>query len=541
MPAIVVKAFGGMRPIVEPRLLDPSESALARNVRLISGAIQPLRASTTLRALNIAGAKTIWRFGNSSNENEWWLEFANPTDIIRSPIPSDPWSRTYWTDGSTPKYAPSSLLLSGSGALPGGSYTLGVPAPTAQPNVSGTASSASTAETRSYVYTYVSAYGEEGPPSPPSAPQALDPEAAVTVSAMQTGPGGPYNITLKRIYRTSTVGSSAQFQFVTEIPVATASFVDTIAQASLGEVLATEDWVPPPAGLRGLKMLANGGAIGFVGNTVYTTEPNLPHAWAHSTAIEDTIVGIGVFRQGAALLTNGYPYIYTGADPGAMTPERLEKPMALLSKESIVDMGDGCLYASSEGLASVGAGGGDIITKKLISPEQWRAYNPASMIGAVIEGRYHCLYTTTGGTRGMLIFDFESGGAIFTVSDINLSTEITAMYADPRTGTLYFAQGGNIVRHDRGAPLTGLWRSGTYRLASPANMACMAVDAEAYPVTARIYADDVLVHTAAVSSRLAQRLPSGFEATDWRFELEGSPKMTRIVLATSMSELKAAQ
>jgi hypothetical protein len=49
-----------------------------------------------------------------------------------------------------------------------------------------------------------------------------------------------------------------------------------------------------------------------------------------------------------------------------------------------------------------------------------------------------------------------------------------------------------------------------------------------------------MVHTASVASRFAQRLPAGFEATEWSFELEGSAKMTRIVLATSMSELKEA-
>jgi len=539
MPTIVVKAFGGMRPILEPQLLDPSESQVAQNVRLISGAIAPLRGATTMRAASIASPQTIWRFGDSATENEWWLEFAGRVDVIRSPIPSDPWGRTYWSDGATAKYAPSSVLLSGGGTLPGASYTLGVPAPTVAPTVSGTASTASTSETRSYVYTYVSAYGEEGPPSPPSAPQSLDPTAAVTLSAMQTGPSGSYNITLKRIYRTSTVGSTAQFQYVTEIPVATVSHVDTKSQALLGEVLATEDWSPPPSGLTGLKMLANGGAIGFVGNTVYTTEPNLPHAWAHSTAIEEKIVGLGVFRQGAVLLTNGYPYIYTGADPSAMTPERLERPLALMSRASIVDTGDGCLYASSDGLASVGSGGGEIVTKALISPEQWRAYNPSSMVAAVIDGRYHCLYTNTSGVRGMLIFDFDGGGAKFTSCDFNTAAAVSALYPDPRTGTLYMVQSGNIIRFDRGASLTATWRSGIYRLASPANMSCFAVDAAAYPVTLKVYADGALVHTASVASRLAARLPAGFEATDWSFELSGTAKITRIVLATSMSELKA--
>ena len=73
----------------------------------------------------------------------------------------------------------------------------------------------------------------------------------------------------------------------------------------------------------------------------------------------------------------------TPADPSAMTPEKLERPMALMSRASIVDTGDGCLYASSDGLASVGSSGGQIVTKDLISPEQWRAYNPSSMVAAV--------------------------------------------------------------------------------------------------------------------------------------------------------------
>jgi hypothetical protein len=127
------------------------------------------------------------------------------------------------------------------------------------------------------------------------------------------------------------------------------------------------------------------------------------------------------------------------------------------------------------------------------------------------------------------------------VSDFNAVTAVTAAYADPRSDTLYLAQGTNIVRWDRGSSLTFVWRSGTYRLAAPANMACAALDAEAYPVTVRVYADGNLILTKTVTDRGAWRLPAGFEAYDWSFEVEGAAKVTRFAMATSISELKAAQ
>lgn len=538
MPAIVVKAIGGMRPIVEPHLLDPSEGVLARNMRIVGGAIEPLRGSTTLQAVSVATPQTLWRYGNDAAEGNWWFQFAGDVDIIRSPIAADAFGRAYWTDGGVPKYGPASLLISGV-SYPAASYNLGLPSPLVPPTLAFTAGSGSTAETRSYVYTYVTAYGEEGPPSTPTAPVAVDPTAAVTLSAMSVGPGGPYNITLKRIYRTSTVGSTAQFQFVAEIPVATTSYVDTISQALLGEVLPSLDWEAPPSGLLGLKIMANGAAIGFLGNTVYLSEPNLPHAWPHKVPLDVQVIGIGVFRDGAAVLTNGHPYILTGADPGAMTAQRLEIPHACVSKRGIADTGDGTVYPSATALVSIGSGGITDLSGKFFSEDQWRSYNPSSMVGAYLDGKYYCRYQDLSGNRGFLIFHLKTGS--LSVSDINAATDVTAMYFDPRSATLYMAQGGNIVRHDKGSNLTATWRSGKYRLAKPANMACLAATADTYPVTVKVYADGSLVSTLSITGPDARRLPSGFEARDWEIEVEATTKVTRVAMATSIGELMAAQ
>lgn len=540
MSLIGISSFGGIRPITEPRLLGLDEATVARNVRLTSGSIQPLGATTALKELKLSAPKTIWRYGTDPDEANYWLEFLGDTDVIHSPIPGDQWARAYWTDGIKPKYAPNSLLISGAGAYPGGGYDLGIPAPATTILIPSfdPPTNAALADRRIYTYTYVSAYGEEGPPAPDSAIVTVDPEGSVSLEGM-VAPTGAYNITSIRIYRSSTVGSAAAYQFVDEIPVSQATYTDTKAQSDLGEVLMTEDWEGPPDTLRGLKMMASGALIGFEGNNVRLSEPNMPHAWPHRFTIDLPIVGIGVFRQSAVILTSGYPYIMTGVDPAAMTPERLEIPQACLSKRSIVDAGDGVIYASPDGLVSIGSGGISILTLKLMTAQQWMAYNPASMIGALHDNRYHAFYTKLDGTRGELIFDFSGQGAIMTESGISADAVVTAAYADARSDTLYVAKGANILRFNKGAAMTAVWRSRIFRTSYPVNMSVAAVDAEAYPVTMRVYANDQLRMTKTVTSDRAFTLPSGYRADNWQFELEAATEVTRLRVATSMAELKS--
>lgn len=538
MAALDIKAFDGIRPVASPLLLGHPEAQVAMNANMIAGSLSPILGPTTLKALTKSNPATIWRYGNSSVETEHWLEFTALTDVIPSPLPTDIWGRAYWADGVKPKYGPSTAILSGS-SYPGASYDLGIPEPATTPEISGVIpSEASQTESRTVVYTFVSAYGEEGPPSPASSVIQLDPAQPATYSSLGSAPSGAYNITTKRIYRSSTVGSSAQFQFVDEIPVSQSSYTDTKSQAELGEILPSELWVAPPAALSGLKLTASGAAIGFVGNTAYMSEPNLPHAWPHKYPIDFQIIGIGVFRQTAVLLTKSFPFALTGIDPGAMTPERLELPQACVSKGSIVETGDGVLYASPDGLVTIGSGGMDVVSKKHFGRKQWQEFNPSSMRAFLHDGRYIALYTKTDGTRGALIFDPTGQGPVFTTSDINTATAITAGYSDNSTDTLYFAQGGNIVRYNTGSALTATWKSKRYRLSAPVSMAAASVDAEAYPVTLKVYADGSLKETKTVANPSPFRLSGGYRADEWEVQVESSNEVTRIRMASSMDELK---
>lgn len=411
------------------------------------------------------------------------------------------------------------------------------PSPSGTPSSNATVPAKQVPESRTYVYTYVSSFGEEGPPSDASDVVEIDGTQPFTIG-LAGPPSGNYSITLKRIYRSSTVGSRAQFQFVAEIPVATATYVDSVDQASLGEVLMTEDWVAPPATLSGLRMLANGAAVGFVGRTIYLSEPNLPHAWPHKYTIDDDIVGIAVFGQSVAVLTRSFPYLLQGADPAAMTPTKLELPQACVSKRSIVETGDGVVYASPDGLVSIG-NGASIITRQIMSREQWQAYGPSSMSIYAFNGRLHCFYTSISG-RGELIFDLTGQGAVFTTSNISTNTAVSAGYFDPRSDVLYLAQSGGIYRMDQGFNLTATWRSKLFRLPWQQNFGVGQVRAATYPVTLRVYADGALKWTQTVTGNDHFSLPAGFRGLDWEFEIDTTSEVSEVILATTASELKAA-
>jgi hypothetical protein len=425
-------------------------------------------------------------------------------------------------------------------AMPSGIRDL-PPSPTESVAGSATIPSSVVPEVRTYVYTYVTAYGEEGPPSAASASASIDATQSVTVSLPGGAPAGAYNITIKRLYRSSTAANGqTQFQYVAEVPVATTSYTDAVKQANLGEVLPSEDWTAPPDGLKGLRMMANGVAVGFVGNSVWMSEPNLPHAWPHSYSVPDEIVGIGTFGQAVVVLTRSVPYLIEGIDPAAMATRKLELKQACSSKRSIVEAGDGVVYASPDGLVSIGAGGITVLTKTLFSREQWLNYSPSTMQVYLHNGRYHVFYTDAQSVRGLMILDFSGQGAVLTLSDLPKTVAVTAGYQDASTDTLYLAQGGNIVRFDAGTSATYTWRSKVFRLPHHANFTLAQVRALAYPVTFKAYADGVLKVTQTVSSDEFFRLPGGFKAVDWVFEVSGTNEVTEINVCTSVSELMSA-
>lgn len=540
MSLIKIMAFNGMTPRTDARLLDNNMAQSSVNAKLQNGTVRPYKATSQVAALSKTGTiKSIYRFGESqTSDANYWFHWTGDVNVVKGPLSDDTYERTYFTGDGAPKMTTNAIATVGGTNYPMNSYTLGLPSPIDAPTCAVTGEGTGNAESRVYTYTYVSALGEEGPPSAASNTVNVLFGQTVTLSNLSVAPTGNYNVTTKRIYRAVTGTGGTDYLFVAEIPVANTTYVDTVQAAALGEVLPSKDWIAPPTDMAGLTMMANGIMAGFSGKDVCFSVPFAPHAWpiAYRLQTDFPIVGIGAFGSSLFVGTTGFPYIITGVDPEAMTMSKIPERQACVSKRSIVEMGNGVLYASPDGVCLVDGSGVQLITRSILTRDDWQAYNPSSIMATQLDGRYFAFFDT--GTRqGCLVLDFTGDGAMVWESDVYA----TAAYNDVKTDSLYLAIGSNVKKWDSGTTnLTYTWRSKIFVLPKPENMGAAQVLSASYPVTLKVYADGSLIHTATVASAYPVRLPSGFKSREWELELTGTAPVNTLLMATTAKELTLA-
>lgn len=347
-----------------------------------------------------------------------------------------------------------------------------------------------TAESRAYVYTYVSALGEEGPPSPASAIVDVVVGDPVTVGGFSTPAVDGREITHKRIYRTNTGSETTEFQFVAELPIATTSYSDTLEPEDLGEVLPSETWYVPPATLSGMVMLPNGSACGFYGKTLCLSEPGYPHAWPteYQYTVDYDIVGIQVWGQSVLIATKGTPYVATGAHPRAVSVRRItDLAYACISKRSVASTPWGVVYASTDGLVFVNEAGVRNISERFITPTQWK-----TLVGVGSASAYSILCTwhestlymflrndTTPADVGVYAFRFDGTQWDYVVlgtASVGTPRYATATYVDPTNGQFYFVDGTVLYSKYEDQTLqtntyAGKWTSKVFTFGQPINLA----------------------------------------------------------------------
>ena len=251
----------------------------------------------------------------------------------------------------------------------------------------------------------------------------------ITGLGLNAGDGTARNITLQRIYRTLTGTSGAAFQFVAELPIATTTYNDSIAGDDLVEVLPSTDWYPPPAGLRGLRLMANGVMVAFRGNEVFFSEPYLPHAWParYRLTVDYPIVALGSYDTTIVVATQGRPFIITGSHPDSMSQRELDLIEPCVSMRSMASMGHGVVYASANGLVYVGAGRASLITQGLVTRQEWAAYQPSTLRACEYRQQYMAFYGTSAGNGGgFFISPLSPDGGLIT-----LDLKARAVHRDP--------------------------------------------------------------------------------------------------------------
>ena len=556
--------FSGIVPGVSARLLGEQFGQVAQNIDFESGRLNPVKDDSDTHTLSNSTRRSIFFYRDTN-----WLQWdEDDVHVLEGPIPADTNDRLYWVGQDYPRMGTATTIISGT-VYPQASYRLGVPAPDNAPGTSksGTADETQTPDDVSYVYTFVTAFGEEGPPSPASTAFERTNDETVTLTLPSSDhPSGNYNFgsgAKKRIYRSNTGSTNTQFQFLAEIPFTTTSYSDTTESFALGEVLPSETWIGPPdddtslypdGPLDGLIALANGVFAGFTGKRLCLSEPFLPHAWPvdYRITLEEDIVAIGAVTNGVICLTDGAPYFATGVDPSAMSSVRLDIAQACVNKRSVVDMGEYLLYAGPDGLVAVAAGMGEVVSNGLISVKQWNDdFNPTTYRAFRHENTYVAFWS-----GGGFVYDPRGGEAAF--STLSYTGDIRGGFMNPKDGELYIIVGNKIKKYRGGTSNKTLkWKSKQFVTPRPVSMSWVSVHAQDYPVTVRVWADGtqiavyslsysndeytqtVTVPTGASAGTLREpimRLPA-VVAQVWEVEVEGSVQIDEVCLAQSMDEI----
>lgn len=601
MVAARVSPFGGMIPAVDNRLLPDTAAAHSENTWLYSGTAIGLPVAKYLRDNGSLNTTKVFRIPNGATdavhiEDAIWMEFSHPdTDVIRSVVADDSFDRYYWASpAGPPRYNTRDRIAAGEDG-----FLLGIPSPTLT-SVTPSGGSSSTLISRSYVTTFVSAYGEEGPPSNAIIIESAkldDTFAIVMAPADANDLGINRNLEKRRIYRTITAtDGTTTFFLVTELPIATLTYNDNasdLAVSSSSELEST-NWTGPPDDLEGFVTFTNGIVAGFRGNEIWFCEPYRPHAWPaqYVLVVEYTIVGLGVSSQTLVVCTEGFPHLVTGIAPSSMSVTKLAGLLPCTSRGSIVSVVEGVYYSSPEGLALVSSGGIVVATKELIRKDKWRELVTLATLRSVRLGpAYFAFGSARFGVFEETAFDTDA----FTQEDVsearrgilidptsqhvafNLvvlpSTEepVANVMSDAWTGEIFLIYGGKTYWLDIGDSdqqrQSYTWRSKVFQPADRKNFQAMKiffrVPANTPPLNpvpntdpvqeladdqyglVRVYAgtedsDLKLVMTREIrTSGEMMRMPSGFKYDFWQWEIEGRVEILSIQAATSPSELRS--
>lgn len=342
------------------------------------------------------------------------------------------------------------------------------------------------------------------------------------------------------------------------------SFTDDFSVASLLNALVTDDYDPPPEGLKGLTLYNNNILVGFVGNEIYFSEPGQYHAWprVYRQEIPHNIVGLAVFSGYLLVATENYPYLIQGNDPAVLSVGRVDARYPCLNKRSIAAMGFGIMYATHDGLALYSTtGGAQLATRLLYNSDTWNAdLDPTTLIGTAYKDTYLAWHSAGG-----ISFERDDRVGGFFVDLVN-DEQPEATWYDPITNNLYYATGttGDVYRWDDltqpSQPFE--WKSKVIVTGNPINIGAAQVDAD-YAATSpvwetvtdtwetsttqwgldggvvfKLWVDGDLVLTQLLADRKVFRLPRGYRSDTFEVGVEGAVRLRAIRIAETPTGLR---
>jgi len=585
MPTIKIGTFGGMLPAIDENLLPDTAAVYAENSFLYSGALRPLPKSKELHTLAAPGSGFVYRIPKIYEDadylyDSYWMEFASPnTNVLRAQVFNDTHDRYYFfSDSMPPLYNTKARILAGQQA-----FLLGLNPPLVAPGVT-PVGGVDVTHTRGYLYTWVTEYGEESAPSPPTiVTNKIDAAYDITMTPpliTDQGPAGPdRNITKVRIYRTVTSEAGvATWYFVVEQLCTDTTYTDTAtdAEVALRGELESMFYTPPPANLIGAVTMPNGmvaawtGGIGEHGDDIWFCEPYRMHAWPakYGQSVEYPVIGLGVVGQSLVICTNGYPVIATGPNPAFISMAQLTIFEPCLSRGSILSAPEGVYYASPSGLQLLAPGSIQNITRAAATKDKWQRLTSLTALRAARLGTAYYAYGSarfgvfdesafeqahfeqedfTGAHLGVLIDPASPNTGIVQLrSDASIVNVIT----DPWSGELFIIKEGKVHWLDMVDLETSLevsiWNSKVFQTNQVKNFGALRLYFDVLPGSTpgdygrvQVIADGEIVamDRPIVKSGQLMRPSSGFKADFWQLRLTTQVKLKSVQMANSVKEL----
>lgn len=475
MARIRLEDFGGMIPRRSDRLIPDNASSLARNTKLLTGEARGFRVPELIADFSALPYSIMkaYRVLDPPNPDAWLTFASRDVDVVRSMILNDSFDRHYWTGGGNrPLYNTRARIVSGDPP-----FYLGVPRPPTAPVCTVNTAGTSTDEVRAYLYTYVSAYGEESRPSDPTL-ITVPGGSTVDLSSISTvvADAANRNIVKRKIYRTVVGNASTSYYYVGEInDMTTTTFLDDVPDDTLvlNNILASTFWEEPPSDLEGWVVMPNGYLVGWKGRTICFSEPYNPHAWPveYQVSTEFEVVGMVVWGTALVIGTKSQPYLGQGVTPQSFTMQKMDAVEPCLSRHGMVATVAGAYYPSLNGLVLVNAGGINVITTDVLTKEEWAAYNPGSIFAAPLGLQY-------------IAFNSDDFGFVFNPTEpktklveLDAFDKVQNVQTDKYTGNVYLIRADRLFDWDPEVTerLFWTWKSKEFHLPKPVNFGAVKI------------------------------------------------------------------
>ena len=342
--------------------------------------------------------------------------------------------------------------------------------------------------TRSYVYTHVNEDGFESAPSPALVKTGKsDGTWTLTVSTWVGTDTFPDPVSgrafhKRYLYRTTTGGET--YKYLGELDDNDTSFVDAVADASLGEDIGTTAYLSIPR-LTTLSTWINGMLGGAVyGTQVAFCEPYQYHAWptAYRYTIPYFAVATGAVGDKFVVLTKKKPLFFSGSDPDNLSMTEVQTGEACIGLKGVLTTDVGVIYPGKTGWGLVDYGGYTNVTKEFLSATDYAAIVSADTVAAFDNRKLY--WITQNGTTG---YAFEFGAQERSLTKWEIPTTVIATvqamsYYGPRNTV--WAAGANASGYlgvfklfaDTSQKLKWTWKSKLLRTAAPVNFSVAQVE-----------------------------------------------------------------